>query len=370
MNELVLVNPKEFGIEESKANELIGNLPQIIKERAILEEQFDKVIKLDIEDSETIDKARELRLLVQKNRTQGINVWHKTTKDFFLKGGQFVDAIKRKENVVNERMENDLTQIEKHAEIKEQKRLEQLQQDRADKLSKYVENAFDLSLGMMEEDVFNAYYNSKKKEYEDRLAAEKKAEEERLETIRIQKLNGERRELLLPYYQFWSEELKETNLGELDQAVIDNTLNSLKELKDQHDKEQEQIRKEKEKLEKEAEKKRKEHEAQLKKEREERERVEKIEREKREKLEAELKAKEEAERKEKQRLLDEEQARLKAEKKARLAPDKDKLLNYAEAINNLELPELKSMDTAQVLADIIKKVSDTIEFIKEKAESL
>lgn len=119
-NELT-VNPVEFGIEENQANEMIGNLPQIKNERIVFETQYNEIIQMDIENSQTSKKARELRLLIQKNRTQGINVWHKNAKDYFLKGGQFVDAIKRVEVEVNERMETALEEIEKHQEIKEKK---------------------------------------------------------------------------------------------------------------------------------------------------------------------------------------------------------------------------------------------------------
>lgn len=46
--EIIQVNPTEFGIEESKATELIGNLPQIKGERQILEQMYEQVILLDI----------------------------------------------------------------------------------------------------------------------------------------------------------------------------------------------------------------------------------------------------------------------------------------------------------------------------------
>ena len=87
MNDIILKTDK-YGRDEKKASQLMGNLPQIIKEREPLEKSFNEVIKLDIESEGTTKRATELRILIQKNRTQGINVWHKNTKEFFLKGGK------------------------------------------------------------------------------------------------------------------------------------------------------------------------------------------------------------------------------------------------------------------------------------------
>lgn len=52
----LVVNPKEFGIEEKEANGLLGNLPQIKAERSVLESQYSEIIKLDLEDLETAKK--------------------------------------------------------------------------------------------------------------------------------------------------------------------------------------------------------------------------------------------------------------------------------------------------------------------------
>lgn len=175
----VAIKPEEYGLDKEKEQELIGNLPQIQKERSVLEKQFHEIIKLDIDDIELPSKAKELRLLIQKNRTKGINVWHKTTKDFFLKGGQFVDAIKRKEVAINERMEELLENIEKHVERKEQKRLDDLQAERESILSNYMEDAHEKDLSGMDEDIWKAYLLVKKQAHEDLVARLKKEEEEK-----------------------------------------------------------------------------------------------------------------------------------------------------------------------------------------------
>ena len=301
--ENLTVKPQEFGIEPKQANELIGNLPQIKKERDELQNQFNEVVKMDIENPETSKVASELRKLIKKNRTQGIAVWHKTTKDFFLKGGQFVDAIKRMEVAVNERMENDLEHIEKYAEIKEQKRLDELEAKRkviAEPYSDFL--PFGINIRNITDEDFQKLINGAKLQLEAKLEAERKAEEERLEQERLAELARIKRE------------------KEIEAQRIEN-----------------------ERLKKEAEEKEKALEMERKKAREEADRLEakrqaelKAEREKQAKLEAELKAKKEAELKaETERKEAERLAKLEADRLAK-APIKDKLNNW---VNSFEIKE-------------------------------
>lgn len=171
--EIVKVNPSEYGIEESKANELVGNLPQIISEREVLATQFDEVVKMDIESPLTAKRAKELR------------VWHKTTKDYFLKGGQFVDAIKRKEIAVNERMEESLEEIENYAAKKEAERKESLRVSRVVELQTYAEFVpMGISLGELTEEEYLKIFNGAKLQTEAKIEAERKAEQERIEAER------------------------------------------------------------------------------------------------------------------------------------------------------------------------------------------
>lgn len=295
--EIEIINPDEFGIEKTKAKELYGNLPQLKVERDELEKQFNEVIKMDIESPETWKQARELRLLIQKNRTQGINVWHKTTKDFFLKGGQFVDAIKRKEIAINERMERDLEEIEKYEEIQRQKRLAEIQEKRVAKLLPYLENASEINLSEMEEDVWLAYLSAKKKAYDDEQEAISKAEEER---IAKEKAEAEERERIKAENKRLKKEAEERERL----AKIEAEKRAKEEAERLKKEESERkSREEKERKEREA------YEAKLRAEREAKEKIEREERVKREKLEAELRAKEEAERKAKEA----EEASLQAE---------------------------------------------------------
>lgn len=351
--ELIKITPDEFGIETKEATKLTSGLEPVLIERKDLVKQYEQVSKLEVNE-ENIPQFKELRLRIRDNRTKGINQWHSNAKNYFLRGGQFVDAIKRKEIAVNEAMEEKLMEAEKFLEIQEQKRLELLQKERAEKLSEYVEDAHERDLVKFDDEEFEAVLAMKKKEHEDRIEAERKEEEARKEQERKEKLRWERAEIIKPYYDFFEENV---HLAELSKDEFEKLVSDLKEKKQAYLAEQEKIRKDNERLQKEREEERrkaeaerkareaeeakrkakeeadrKAHEEQLRKEREARE---KLEREAREREQAE-KAKIEAERK----------AKIEAEK----APVKKRLTEW---VDSFELPELAGKNHEK--ADLIRE---------------
>jgi len=88
--------------------------------------------------------------------------------------------------------ESTLKEIENHFEIQEKKRLETLQRKREEELGKYVEDAHERDLSGMVEDVWRAYISTKKKQHEDRIEAERKAESDRIEAEKAEALERER----------------------------------------------------------------------------------------------------------------------------------------------------------------------------------
>lgn len=341
--EIIQVNPTEFGIEESKATELIGNLPQIKGERQILEQMYEQVILLDIEDKNTSKKAKELRLKIKENRTKGIEVWHKTSKDFFLKGGQFVDAIKRLEIAVNQRMEENLEQIEKHFEIKEAKRKQELSELRIAELELYSEFVpMGINFGELSDEEYLKIFNGSKLQYEAKLEADKKAEEQR---IAQEKEEAEARE----QQRLENERLK----AEAEKRE--------KEIEAERKKQAEILAKQKAEAEKiaraEAEKQAKiqaEKDAELKRERDAKA-----------KLEAELHAKKEAEAKaESERIAEEKRLRLEADKKAK-APIKKQLSIW---VDEFTIPEINVENEKKTL--IIQKFEAFKKWAKSEIESI
>lgn len=328
-----IIKAEDYGLEVAKANELTVGLKVVRDERKLLIKEFEEVSKLELTE-ENLPKFKELRLKIVKNRTQGINKWHKTNKEFFLTGGKFVDAIKNKENSINEQMEEKLMDAENHFENLEKERISKIQQERVSLLSKFVDDASERNLSSMDDEVWDAYLYTKKKTYLDFIQAELDAEKERQEKIKEEK------------------------------------------------KEQERIRKENEKLKKEAkirekklESERKANEKKLKierlkveKERLERERLTKIEdvkrvekerkeRIKREKLESELKSRLDAERKAKE----DKEARIQSELNK---GDSDKVKDLITALDSLKnkytFKSSKNKKMYKNVGELIDKVTNYI----------
>lgn len=328
-----IIKAEDYGLEVAKANELTVGLKVVRDERKLLIKEFEEVSKLELTE-ENLPKFKELRLKIVKNRTQGINKWHKTNKEFFLTGGKFVDAIKNKENSINEQMEEKLMDAENHFENLEKERISKIQQERVSLLSEFVDDASERNLSSMDDEVWDAYLYTKKKTYLDFIQAELDAEKERQEKIKEEK------------------------------------------------KEQDRIRKENEKLKKEAkirekklESERKANEKKLKierlkveKERLERERLAKIEdikrvekerkeRIKRKKLESELKSRLDAERKAKE----DKEARIQSELNK---GDSDKVKDLITALDSLKnkytFKSSKNKKMYKNVGELIDKVNNYI----------
>ena len=333
MSELTKVNASEFGLNENQSSEILKGLDQIINERTVLEKQYSEVIQLEITEK-NIPLFKSLRLQISKNRTQGINKWHAANKEFYLRGGQFVDAIKRKEIAENERMESNLLENEKYFENLEAQRLKDLQEKRESELSKFVEDASERDLSGMDVDVWAAFIEVKKNEFNTRIEAEKKTETERIEK---EKAEAEERLRIKEENDRLKKEAEEAEA----KRIVEEAAR-----KKEEEKRQAEAKAQAEKLEAEKRKAQQEFEAKLKAEREEKERIEKQDREKREKLEAEIQA--EKDRKE-----------LEAKKEAELV-EAELSKGDAEKVKDLikDLETLKTKYSFKSVANI-KKYNDT-----------
>ena len=346
---IVKVNASDYGLDETKAQEITKGLKTIITEREVLKKQYEECINLEI-TQESIPRFKELRLMIRDNRTKGIETWHKANKAYFLAGGQFVDAIRRKESSENEYMEDKLLNAEKFFENQERDRLEKLRVDRLLMLKPYTEIE-PLALGHMEPAVFDNLLAGFRVDYEARVAEEKKAEEER---IAREKTEAEARE---------AQRLENIRLkAEADkkEKELEAERKAVRLAQEKRDAELAMERAE-------AEKKRNQLELQARKEREELEAKVRKEREERERIEAQLKAKQEAERKAEAARIAQEKAEA---KRLKLAPDKTKLLNFMQAINDLPRPEVKSIEAADIASKANIKLFEVAAYIRDSASKL
>jgi colicin import membrane protein len=351
---IVIEDVERYNLPQQKVTEITGGLTQIIIERNTLSQQYDQVIRMDIEDPQTSKAASALRKLIKNNRTKGVEAWHKTEKEYFLRGGQFVDAIKKKEVAENVRMEDALEQIENHFILKEKARIDALEIERKEALVPYQEFvASTLDLRSMSEADFSTVLNGArllKADNDKRLAQE---EADRVAKELAEKTLNAR---LLEIASYGTHAPFKPTIETTD-AEWKKLLKEAKKNKEEHEANVEKQRIENERLKAEAEKSRKENEAKLEAQRKEQAAAQaiadaklKAEQDAKAKLQAELKAKadkEAAEAKAKQQA--EEEAKRRAEELAK-APIKDQLNQW---VNSFSIPGVP-VDNA-VAFDIVKK---------------
>lgn len=357
--ELQLVDPKEFGIEEGKALVIANSFSTKQAELLSYQSAYDEIIKSEL-TIEISKKAKELGNKLVKVRT-GIAAIHKVEKAFYLAGGKFVDALKNKLTMNVEQMEEKLEAIEQHFVKLEADRKAKLKADRLELLLPYDVDTEYVSIEEMTEDQFTGFLSNNKLAFETkkenerlaelaRIEADKKAEAERLERERLE---AER----------------------IESQRLEN--DRLKKEAEQREKELEAERK---RLAAEQAKKDAEQKAELErlaKEQAEKDRLAKIESDrlakiaadekaKSDKLAAELKAKQEAEdlalANKKARIEAEENEKIAKEKAAFLAPDKDKVRKLYDELLAIKMPEVQSEEAKA----IIKLVSESIEIIRKE----
>ena len=364
-NEIVKVDPKEFGLTDETAKNIRAQFEPMLKKMEELEDEFNKIVKMPIDDIDTVLAAKELRKKYVKVRTGTAEI-HKQQKSFYLNGGRFVDGWKNAQIFASAGKEEALEAIEKHRENMEIERIRVLCFERKEALRLYVEDVDSLTInfGAMESDVWDAYLSAKIKEHKELVEAEEEAkrlEELRLEAERLEaekqrvenerlkaevaareKIRAERSKVLQPYLMFTRDYNETLDLSEEDFKAILVIVKMTAELQWAKDK----------KTADEAAKEKAAAEAKLKKEREEADRLRK-ELEEQKRL-ADL---------EQKRLADLEQKRLADLEAAKAAPDFEKMMILAERIAKTELPAVESEEAKRVLANVqalLNKIHDYI----------
>ena len=342
--EIVKVNASDYGLEESKAKEIESLFTPMLAKMSELENEYNDILKQEV-DPETCQRAKDLRLNYVKIRTGTAEI-HKKAKEFYLNGGRFVDGWKNAQIFASGEKEKSLKAIEDHFDNMERERIEYLRLDRVELLKPYTDIE-PLALGHMEAEVFQNHLTGTKQAYEIRIAAEKKAEEDR---IAAAKAEAER----------------------LEAQRLDNIRlqKEAEERERQIEAERQKARKEQERKDADLAKERAKAEAERKenelKASQERERYENLQAEIRAIEAAELKAKQDAEAKK----MADEKAQKDAERKSKLAPDKDKLLAFSQALNDVQRPEIKSIEAAQVMASINGMLARLNQYILDNVNKL
>ena len=187
---LVKIDAQQFGLQATEAEKVeVVFLPMIEKMKE-LETEFNEVLALPVEPT-TCKKAKELRLKFVRIRTGTAEI-HKNAKEYYRKGGLFVDAWKNAQAFASQGKEEQLEKIEKYFETLEAERKAKLKTDRTALLIEVCETPEMYPLQDMSEPAFAQLFMGlqlAKKQKED---AERKAEEERIAKVKAEAEERER----------------------------------------------------------------------------------------------------------------------------------------------------------------------------------
>lgn len=190
MNELIVINPTDFGLEKTEAQKIEAVFTPMLEKMVELEKEYNEVVKLEIGD-EAVEKARELRLRYVKVRT-GTEKIHETAKAYYLAGGRFVDAWKNAQKFSALGKEAELEKIEKHFELIEQEKKDKINAERIEKLSKFIPDTSIFNVKEMSDDAFAKLLETSEIANRAILEAEKKAEADRIAQEKAEKVEQER----------------------------------------------------------------------------------------------------------------------------------------------------------------------------------
>ena len=321
----VLVNEfKKLGITDDEASSLMVTFGVPLVEAGKILDTYQEIVVTDESQTDLMASARDKRRTLQKIRT-GVENTRVELKAEHLRKGNAIQAVA---NYIKEEItpaEDYLKLQEKFAEIKQAERAAKIKSERVEKLMQYTDDISMYNIDNLEDETFEFLLSKVKKEHDDKIASEK------AEADRLAKEEADRK-------------------AEQERIIAENE--RLRKEADEREKaiEAERIKQAKEQAKIDAERQ-KELDA-------ERAKREVIEAEQRAKEQAELKAKQEAE---------------EAERKALLSPDKDKLINFSNALEIIRKEKLPAVKTKQA-QDVVNLIEEMLvkmqKIITEKAEEL
>ncbi len=397
-NELTII-AQGSNLSTTRVQELLSQFGEPYQEASKVASEAKSIAVTDEKDTETMGKARAIRLQLKKIRI-GVE---KTRKDLGEESLRERNAINGMANIIKALVvpvEEYLEKQEKFAETQAAERKHARHIARVEELSQFVNDISVYALDDMSDEAYTELLSNAKQAKADKIAAEKKAEEdrvaagaaekkhqeeERLENERLRKeaeakeakerkLNDRLKQLSTLGLKWDGEQYVRddinvhhteiSTLGDADFAKL------ITELTNEITRRVEAAAKAEVKRQAEAEKERKAEAEKLAAERKVQE----------EKLAAERKTAEDArkrseslEREKKEREADD--ARIKAEEEAKqhaalLAPDKEKLESLANIIDNLAMPHVSNREAIAVLNETVDFLNRISKNLRKKAKEL
>jgi len=357
-NKLVVVLPSEVAeiaknVSVEKRNEVQTILNHVFNGVAKMREQLDGVTVTDANDKVNMKLANTIRLGVRSVRLEAEKTFdakradvqqqmlsYKTEDALWLKAKQTMQ-------ILTKEIEENARWKEQTKERFEAEKKELKVQQRMLKVAKVAPEMARSEFESMSDDSFEMFFIVIEKAYNDKIEAEKKAQEERIEKEKAEIAERER-------IRKENERLKAEAEAKEKQLIAERFEAEAK----------------RQAIEKAAKKEREENEEKFKAEQETaRIAAEKAAAEKA-KLEAEIKAKNDELKAAEAKTIAEQKEKAAAEKKGEKAPDKTKLIELAVQIDGLNMPEIKSEEAQKILSDVKTLLSKVSVFIREKSRGL
>ena len=385
------------GVTVEKRNEVQSVLNHVFNGVSSMREQLDAVAVKDENDTASMKVAATIRLNVKRTRldaektfdakraeVQAQMISFKTEDALWLKAKQTMIILTKEIEDTAKWKEDTKIRIEsERQELKISQRLQQMQAIRPECQRSDVE--------FLSDEMFATLLNAAKIEQQKQIEEQQKAEDERTDRERKEKLFADRRAKTIRLVNF-IENYEDVKFGELSEDDFMQVVNDAIGKRTAHEAEQERTKKDLEDKEAalQAERKKREAEAaeaaRKQKEIEEAAKTKAAEaakkaaeeaaalREKIAEQERAEKQRKEAEEAAKKKAAEEEAARQKAEaeaaKKAASAPDREKLLKLAERIHIVPMPDVYSQEAVEIATNARVLLDEVVAYINSKAAAL
>lgn len=314
--------------------------------------------------------ARTVRLGLKKVRCE-VEATRKTLKADSLARGKAIDGFANVLKYLCEPIEEKLAAVEQYAERQEAARIAALVAERTASLVAVECDPTPYNLSVMDDATFALVLAGAKKQREERIEAERKAEADRIAREQADRIAREKADADAKAAREEAEKARKAQAAAEAKAEKERKAAAAKAREIE-----EKARAEREAAEAAARKAKAEADAKLRAEREAAEARERELREAREKAEREFAAvqQREADRvaSEKEAAAAKAKAQREAAEKAARAPDRDKIMRFAVAVRSLvnDVPEMKTDAGLVVTAAIVPQVERFANWIEQQAETL
>ena len=374
------------GVTVEKRNEVQSVLNHVFNGVSSMREQLDAVAVKDENDTASMKVANTIRLNVRRVRldaektfdakraeVQAQMISFKTEDALWLKAKQTMQILTKEIEETAKWKEDTKIRIEsERQELKIAQRLQQMQAIRPECQRSDIE--------FLSDEMFETLLNAAKIEQQKQIEERQKAEAERIERERKEKLFADRRAKTIRLVNF-IENYEQVPFGDISEDDFMIIVNAAIAKRTAHEVEQERIKKDLEEKEAALQAERKKREAEAaeaaKNAAEEKKKADEEAAALREKIaeqERAEKQRKEAEEAAKKKVAEEEAARQKAEaesaKKAAAAPDREKLLKFAELVDSIPVPELSSHEATEIATNARVLLDKVVAYINSKVAAL